>query len=222
LVSLAYSAALTLEARADAAHAKELTAQVTSQSEQLAGTNALLESLRVTLRAHESREHETTRNLLRESDALTSQLTVAEQRREAATTSHRRLEHLTTALEEDLRSLRESHQATRRRLHEKELLLAMCENPSPLFSRQLPGPPVPAVDGYVVSVSSETPGPIVLSVGSDDMVEVGYRFSVYRGSQFVAKVVVERLFLKRADCRLLFAADGQAIRRGDAVATRLQ
>jgi hypothetical protein len=34
---------------------------------------------------------------------------------------------------------------------------------------------------------------VLLSVGSADGVKVGYEFTVYRGSEYVAKVVVEKV-----------------------------
>jgi hypothetical protein len=87
----------------------------------------------------------------------------------------------------------------------------------------MPLPQPPKIDGRVAAVDDFADPPLVLlSVGSDHGVEKGHHFSVYRGSQFVAKVVVERVLRDSCGCRVLFVADGQAIQVGDAAATRLQ
>ena len=84
------------------------------------------------------------------------------------------------------------------------------------------GPPVPAIDAQVVAVKNDVqPGLVLLSVGSDDLVEQGFQFSIYREQTFVGKVVVERVLRDSAGCRLLFTAEGENVRPGDKAATRL-
>jgi hypothetical protein len=83
--------------------------------------------------------------------------------------------------------------------------------------------PVPRIDGTVVAVKTDAdPDLVLLSVGADHGVERGLHFSLYRGSAFVAKVIVERVLRDTCGCRVLFAADGQEILPGDLAATRLQ
>lgn len=150
-------------------------------------------------------------------------LEVATNRRETAEGQVARLTTLNTSLEQDLADLRTSFADTRKQLREKELLISMAEGAGVDFELLVPGPPVPAIDGNVVAVKTDVSPPLVLlSVGQDDKVERGFHFSIYRGSQFIGKVVVERVLRDSAGCRVLFTADGQQIQAGDNAATRLQ
>jgi chromosome segregation ATPase len=49
---------------------------------------------------------------------------------------------------------------------------------------------VPAMAGKVAAVDEKV-NIVILTIGSDDGVKVGYEFTVYRGSKYVGKVVVE-------------------------------
>lgn len=117
-----------------------------------------------------------------------------------------------------------------RDLADLRALVAMNESPAPPpreldapISRQLEGPPVPPIDAVVLEVGrTREPAGVRLSVGWADGVEKGYQFSVYRGSTFVGKVVVERVRAGSCDARVLFTREGESVQRGDAAATRLQ
>lgn len=90
------------------------------------------------------------------------------------------------------------------------------------LSWQVPGPPVPAIDGRVVAVKNDVePALVLLSVGQEDQVEAGFRFSIYRDSIFLGKVVVERVLRDSAGCRVLFTVEGEQLLAGDAAATRI-
>ncbi len=155
-------------------------------------------------------------------DDLSEKLGTATTRRETAEGQVARLTNLVTELEADIATLRETYADTRKKLREKELLIAMVENAGVNIPQLVPGPPVPAIDGTVVAVKSDISPPLVLlSVGSDDQVEQGFHFSIYRNDTFVGKVVVERVLADSAGCRVLFTADGQSINAGDSAATRL-
>jgi predicted nucleic acid-binding Zn-ribbon protein len=150
-------------------------------------------------------------------------LEVATNRRETAEGQVARLTTLNTNLEQDLGDLRTQFADTRQKLREKELLISMVEGSGVDIELLVPGPPVPAIDGNVVAIKTDVNPPLVLlSVGQDDRVERGFHFSIYRGSKFVGKVVVERVLRDSAGCRVLFTADGQQIQPGDNAATRLQ
>jgi len=150
-------------------------------------------------------------------------LEVATNRREVAEGQVARLTTLNTSLETDLSDLRTQFADTRRQLREKELLISMAEGAGVDFEQLVQGPPVPAIDGNVVAVKADVAPPLVLlSVGTDERVERGFHFSIYRGSQFIGKVIVERVLRDGAGCRVLFTADGQTIQPGDSAATRLQ
>jgi len=157
-------------------------------------------------------------------EELDTLLDTATKRREIAEGQVARLTNLTTELESDLGTLRETFADTRKRLRDKELLISMAQSRGFDFATlAVPGPPVPAIDGTVTAIKDDiSPALVLLSVGSDDRVEQGFHFSIYRNDVFVGKVVVERVLPDSAGCRVLFTADGQAIAQGDSAATRLQ
>ena len=162
-------------------------------------------------------------NLQARKEELEGLLDTATTRREIAEGQVARLTNLTTNLETDLGDLRKSYADNRKTLREKELLISMAESQGVNFAQLIPGPPVPAIDGKVVAVKSDLNPPLVLlSVGADDKVEHGFRFSIYRGSTFVGKVVVEKVLRDSAGCRVLFTAEGGEVQAGDSAATRLQ
>jgi hypothetical protein len=82
---------------------------------------------------------------------------------------------------------------------------------------------VPSIDASVLATKDDVgPQLVLLDVGEEDKVEPGFHFSVYRKSQFVGKVVVERVLQDSAGCRVLFTAEGLEVQPGDKAATRLQ
>ncbi|RMG17413.1 MAG: hypothetical protein D6731_04195 [Planctomycetota bacterium] len=172
----------------------------------------LLEQVRATNENLEARKKE-----------LEDLLDTATTRREIAENQVTRLTNLTTALQQDLADLRKDFAENRRLLREKELLISMAESQGVNFAQLLPGPPVPAIDGKVVAVKTDLDPPLVLlSVGADDKVEQGFRFSIYRGNTFIGKVIVEKVLRDSAGCRVLYTAQGASIQAGDNAATRLQ
>jgi len=160
------------------------------------------------------------RDLTRE---LQTNLDTATRRREIAEGQVARLTQLKTSLEKDIGDLRVNYADARKSLKEKETLIAMAQEHGVDFVALLSGPPVPAIDARVAAVKNDVqPGLVLLSVGSDDKVEKGFHFSIYRGSEFVGKVVVEKVLKDSCGCRVLFTKDNSQIQAGDSAATRLQ
>lgn len=156
-------------------------------------------------------------------EELTTNLQEANGRRATAEGQVARLIQLNSEVQKNLGDLRQSFADTRKTLREKETLIAMAEEAGVNFARLLPGPPVPPIDGKVAAVKDDMSPPLVLlTVGSDDKVEKGVHFSIYRGSEFVGKVVVEKVLKDSCGCRVLFTKEGQKIQAGDSAATRLQ
>jgi hypothetical protein len=154
---------------------------------------------------------------------LQTNLDTATRRREIAEGQVARLTQLKSSLEKDISDLRQNYSETRKALKEKETVLAMLEERGVNVLSIVAGPPVPAIDARVAAVKADvTPALILLSVGSDDKVEKGFHFSVYRGSEFVGKVVVEKVLKDSCGCRVLFTKEGASIQAGDSAATRLQ
>lgn len=79
----------------------------------------------------------------------------------------------------------------------------------------------PAISGRVVGVSSQF-NLVMLDVGENDQVRPGYEFTVYRGSTFVGRVKVDRVFPDMCACLALenFAKDD--IKKGDEASTRVE
>jgi hypothetical protein len=135
------------------------------------------------------------------------------------------LERLDPAVETRRREVAEERVVRlERMLEEKDLVLAMLEDHGGVnIASIVQGPPVPAIAAKVAAVKNEVnPALVLLSVGSDDKVEKGFHFSVYRGSEFIGKVVVEKVLRDSCGCRVLFTKTGASIAPGDAAATRLQ
>jgi predicted nucleic acid-binding Zn-ribbon protein len=156
-------------------------------------------------------------------DELQANLDTATRRREIAEGQVARLVQYKTSLEKDISDVRQNYADTRKSLKEKELVLAMLEERGVNVTSIVAGPPVPAIDAKVAAVKADVnPALVLLSVGSDDKVEKGFHFSVYRGAEFVGKVVVEKVLKDSCGCRVLFTKDGATIQAGDSAATRLQ
>ena len=123
------------------------------------------------------------------------------------------------------RALLEASLAQERRAHqERGAIVQLYENQGVSFGyRPLSGPPVPLIKGEVAATKFDVePGLVLLDVGREEGVEKGYRFSIYRGTSFLGKVLVERVLQDCAGCRVLFLVEGASLRAGDSAATRLQ
>lgn len=73
----------------------------------------------------------------------------------------------------------------------------------------------------VVSAASAKDDVYVLSVGQKDGVDIGYEFTVFRGSNYVATVVVDSVWPNLASCRVKAGTKKSDIQAGDSVSTRL-
>jgi chromosome segregation ATPase len=61
----------------------------------------------------------------------------------------------------------------------------------------------------------------VISVGEKDKVKVGYEFTVYRGSEYVSTIVIDRVFANYASGMTKTGTKKRDVLAGDEVATRL-
>jgi len=159
----------------------------------------------------------------RELAQLRLDLATATRRREISDGCVARLVQLKTSLEKDVADLRQAYAASRKDLKERSLDIAILEENSVNPRDLLMAPPVPSIDAKVAAVKNDvTPSLVLLSVGSDDKVEKGFHFSIFRGSEFVGKVVVEKVLRDSCGCRVLFTKEGLTVQQGDSAATRLQ
>ena len=75
------------------------------------------------------------------------------------------------------------------------------------------------IEGFVAGVDEKL-GLVILSVGSDDDVEVGFEFTVYRRDKFIALVMVENVQEDMSGARVIHLDKGAKVRAGDSVTTR--
>lgn len=76
------------------------------------------------------------------------------------------------------------------------------------------------VDGVVQAVDAEM-DIVVVSVGSKDGVKVGYEFTVYRGDDYVSKIVIDKVYDNYAAGSTKPNMGKKAIQAGDKVSTQL-
>ncbi len=78
------------------------------------------------------------------------------------------------------------------------------------------------IHAKVLSVRSDV-NVVLLSVGKKDEVKEGYRFTVYRGDQYIGKVQVESVYPNYAAARIIseLLQKDQMIREGDNASTRV-
>jgi hypothetical protein len=98
----------------------------------------------------------------------------------------------------------------------------LAENARELLPKKLVDlPPISRLETRVSAVDSGA-HLVLLSCGSKCAVRKGYTFSVYRGAEFVGKVVVEKVQDETSGCRVLFTKEGWAIEPGDLAARLLE
>ena len=78
----------------------------------------------------------------------------------------------------------------------------------------------PPIDARVVDVDTKMKL-VVLSVGRDQKVEKGFRFTVYRDDSFVGKVEVFEVYPDLSGARILFTKEGASVELGDNASTSL-
>lgn len=108
-------------------------------------------------------------------------------------------------------------------------LIDVCRQKNDLESQlaeRRPSPPrhdpdeTPKIDGFVMAVSDKV-NLVLIDVGSDKSVEVGYKFTVYRGDEYVSRLVVDRVESGWSACRELTDFRKREIQQGDNVSTRI-
>jgi hypothetical protein len=79
---------------------------------------------------------------------------------------------------------------------------------------------IPAIAGKVVGVSNRH-NLVVINVGEDDGVQIGFQFTVYRRTEYVAKLVVEKVYPNQAAGRIVESSVRDKVLVGDKVATKI-
>jgi hypothetical protein len=154
---------------------------------------------------------------------LTDAFHQAQGEKELAEAQVARVTSIKTALEKDIAEVRKDFTATKQKLLDAELVMDELQRIGvPISTLVINHEPLPPIRGKVAGVRADVqPALVLLTVGKDDKVKMGYPFTVYRGNEFIGKVVVEKVMADSAGCRVLFTAAGKAIKAGDEVATVL-
>ncbi len=77
--------------------------------------------------------------------------------------------------------------------------------------------PKKVIRAHVLAANNEV-GVLILSVGKDDMVEVGHEFIVHRGDIYICKVRVESVYPDSCSARVIgetLASDAASVNVGD-------
>jgi hypothetical protein len=77
----------------------------------------------------------------------------------------------------------------------------------------------PTIDALVSAVDGAE-DLVLLSVGSDQKVQEGYEFTIYRDASFIGKVKVTKVYPSLSGAEVVFTDNGARIRRGDRATTR--
>ncbi len=134
---------------------------------------------------------------------------LAERLRNRALLDKEQLAQQTEALNKELTALREDYD-------DQQLLISRIVD-SGVRLPDIGVTTAPPIDGMVVGVEE---GVVVLSVGKDDNVEIGYEFTIYDGNRFIGKVQVTKVLDDMSGCTILFQEDS-GIREGHKASTRL-
>jgi hypothetical protein len=127
------------------------------------------------------------------------------------------------ALEKDLGEIRIEYADAKQKALDLQMVIEEAERQGlPVRQVVVGSPPMKPINGLVAGIDESTsPATVLLTVGRDQGVERGYRFTIYRGDEFIGKVVVSKLMADSSGCRVLFMNPGKSIRSGDSAATRL-
>ncbi len=79
---------------------------------------------------------------------------------------------------------------------------------------------MPQISGQIVGVSTKH-DLVVINRGEEDQVQVGFTFTIFRGSEYVAKMVVEKVYPNQAAGRVLPMTKKDKVLVGDKVATKI-
>ncbi len=80
--------------------------------------------------------------------------------------------------------------------------------------------PATPIEGKVLAVRDEV-NLVMISVGSQDGVKKGHRFTVFRGEEYIGKIEVEKVFDDMASARILVDWTKEPIKENDNASTRV-
>jgi hypothetical protein len=115
-------------------------------------------------------------------------------------------------------SLRQSLDEVNRQATQQMSQMKMVLDRNGLTADSLVAHIPPKVDGVVVDVSDRDL--VEISIGADDGLKVGHSLDVYRGTQYLGRIVVKKTNPDRAVGQVMKELQRGQIKRGDRVTTR--
>lgn len=115
-------------------------------------------------------------------------------------------------------SLRQSLEEVNRQATQQMSQMKMVLDRNGLTADSLVSHIPPKVDGVVVEVSDRDL--VEISIGADDGLKVGHSLDVYRGTQYLGRIVVKKTNPDRAVGQVMKELQRGQIKRGDRVTTR--
>ena len=100
------------------------------------------------------------------------------------------------------------------------MLSQLRESGIPVEEIAVSGGPATPIRAQVLAVRGDA-NLIMLSVGDQNEVKQGYRFTVYRDSEYLGKVEVEKVFADMCSARILTEFTEKQIKEGDSASTRV-
>jgi tetrahydromethanopterin S-methyltransferase subunit G len=137
----------------------------------------------------------------------------------------RHFEHVSGTLVECLKSIR-TRLVGIKKIREKEGTWApdlqkLLDAVSEAIPREIVGPlGGQRIRGAVAGVSEKV-NLVVINVGEEDGVRVGFEFTILRETSYVGKLVVEKVYPRQAACRVILDMTKDKVRVGDQVTTRI-
>lgn len=159
------------------------------------------------------------RDLSTENDQVKAEREVALKDKEVAEFQVARLMQIKDDLEGDLSDIRKDYHSARTKKEDLQGILNQLQAYGVNWRLLVPeGVPPPTIHGKVTAVRPEE-GLVILSVGENEKVEQGHHFTIFRGDQYVAKVIVDMVELTWSGARII---DQQMpVKEGDDASTRV-
>lgn len=127
--------------------------------------------------------------LIDEKDSALGEKRTAIDERNAAVTEQKRLENEILGLNDAVAELEKRLVSTAKQLEDTDLVVALYKEHYGEIGETLG---VPAIKAVVAGANNDL-NIVLLSVGRDDGVKPGYKFTIYRNNEYVGTVVVDRV-----------------------------
>jgi len=195
---------------------RELTSKLTNTSDELQKTKSAKEKLdeKLTIKLDELGAARISLEKARE-EAHDANVDLEELRSQVV-----RFEKERSKLKADLVIVKSRSDYSEKKLSEKEKILERLEERG-VDTADFQNVDV-ALHARVLSVKKDS-DIVLLSVGANDKVKKGYRFTVFEGKTYKAKVMVESVYPSMCAARIIpgLEADKQVIREGDSASTKV-